>query len=103
MGPDEQAPRWLTVTPKDQPQLEITLHNPVKWHGPEAGEKLLQTIGLNPIICVNTNNIQETYETLKNRGVKFAFPPKEESWGIQTVFEDLDGNKFCLVQPKQWQ
>jgi predicted enzyme related to lactoylglutathione lyase len=81
--------------------LEICLHNPLKWNDREEAEKMLATIGYNPLICLTTNNIADKYKTLLEKGVKFLTPPTEEEWGIQTVFEDLDGNRFCLVQHKR--
>ena len=42
------------------------------------------------------DNVEKTYQELKERGVKFVSPPKQEPWGSYAVFEDLDGNKFVL-------
>jgi hypothetical protein len=32
------------------------------------------------------------------RGIKFVRPPKEESYGLVAVFEDLYGNLWDLLQ-----
>ena len=37
---------------------------------------------------------------MKARGVKFCRPPREESYGIVAVFEDLYGNKWDLLELK---
>ena len=42
------------------------------------------------------NDVGKTYRELKERGVHFVSPPKQEEWGCFAVFEDLDGNKFVL-------
>ena len=42
------------------------------------------------------DNVEKTYQALKDRGVKFMGPPKSEQWGTFAMFEDLDGNKFVL-------
>jgi hypothetical protein len=35
---------------------------------------------------------------MKKRGVNFVREPKEEEYGTVTVFEDLYGNKWDLLQ-----
>jgi len=42
------------------------------------------------------DNVESTYQELKERNVKFDGPPKHEAWGTFAFFEDLDGNKFVL-------
>jgi catechol 2,3-dioxygenase-like lactoylglutathione lyase family enzyme len=42
------------------------------------------------------DNVEKTYQELKERGVKFTQPPKTEPWGAFAIFEDIDGNKFML-------
>jgi catechol 2,3-dioxygenase-like lactoylglutathione lyase family enzyme len=42
------------------------------------------------------DNVEKTYQELKERGVKFISEPKQEQWGSFAVFEDLDGNRFLL-------
>ncbi|MBO9129837.1 VOC family protein [Bacillus sp. 165] len=96
-----ESPRWITVTPKDQPNLELSLHNPLKWNSEEEAEKMLSTIGYSPLIRLTTSNIEEKYKMLIEKGVTFLTPPMEEEWGTQTVFQDLDGNRFCLVEHKK--
>jgi catechol 2,3-dioxygenase-like lactoylglutathione lyase family enzyme len=42
------------------------------------------------------DDVPQTYEQLKSRGVEFIAPPKVESWGTSAIFKDLDGNQFVL-------
>jgi hypothetical protein len=35
---------------------------------------------------------------LRQKGVKFCEEPREESYGIVVVFEDLYGNRWDLLQ-----
>ncbi|HTV08408.1 MAG TPA: VOC family protein [Candidatus Aquilonibacter sp.] len=42
------------------------------------------------------DDVFQTAETMKEKGVKFAQPPKKESWGTSAIFEDPEGNKFVL-------
>ena len=42
------------------------------------------------------DDVERTYDELVKRGVKFAAPPKKESWGTSVVFEDSEGNKLHI-------
>lgn len=37
---------------------------------------------------------------MKRRGVRFLEEPREETYGIVAVFEDLYGNKWDLLMPR---
>lgn len=99
MGP---GMRWLTVTPPDQPELEITLM-PVKegmmWdkETAETMRKLVQkgTFGFGVFEC---KDIYSTYEEMKAKGVEFVKEPKKEFYGIEALFKDDSGNWFSLGQ-----
>ena len=89
--------RWLTVTAPNQKDVQIFLQQ-----GDSFGVDLMDTVGRAPSWAFNTDNCQETYESLKSRGVKFASEPKKQPWGIEATFEDLYGNKFSVVEePKE--
>ena len=42
------------------------------------------------------DNVYETAEVLKSRGVKLAAQPKKEIWGTMAKFTDPDGNEFVF-------
>jgi predicted enzyme related to lactoylglutathione lyase len=42
-----------------------------------------------------TDDARATARTLKERGVEFAEPKKEE-WGVSAIFRDSEGNRFVL-------
>ena len=42
------------------------------------------------------DNVDRTYQDLKERGVKFISPPQQQAWGSFAMFEDVDGNKLVL-------
>lgn len=42
------------------------------------------------------DDVFQTADRLKQRGVKFFEEPKKESWGSSAIFEDPEGNKFVL-------
>jgi catechol 2,3-dioxygenase-like lactoylglutathione lyase family enzyme len=88
MGPDE---RFVTVAPPGaQTQLALS---PAAWFGKESA-----TGGFTGISFI-TFDIDETYKTLTERGVKFKNPPETMPWGDRaTWFYDQDGNEFFLNQ-----
>jgi len=96
--------RWLTVSPKGQPELEIILMKIAP--GPKLHEEDVAAIkelvkkGAFGAGVFDTADCRKTYEELKARGVEFLAPPKEEFYGIQAVFRDPFGNWFSLTQPK---
>lgn len=99
MGP---GMRWLTITPPDQPELEIVLM-PIKagmMLTEESAAQLRQlvergTFGFGVFEC---DDIYATYEELKTKGVRFSQAPKQESYGVATQFYDDSGNWFSLGQ-----
>jgi catechol 2,3-dioxygenase-like lactoylglutathione lyase family enzyme len=101
MGPKM---RWLTVGPKDQPELEITLMPIVEGmiftkESAEQMQALVKkgTFGFGVFEC---NDIYATYEELKAKGVEFVKSPKKEFYGIEALFKDDSGNWFSLGQKK---
>ena len=42
------------------------------------------------------DNVEKTYQELKDRGVEFLSPPQTQQWGMFAIFKDIDGNQFVL-------
>ena len=87
--------RWVTVSPKEQPDLELTFvladtKQKEQTVGKQAGDHVLFTL--------QTDDCKRDYKALKAKGIKFYGKPTKQQWGIEVVFEDLYGNLFDLVQ-----
>jgi catechol 2,3-dioxygenase-like lactoylglutathione lyase family enzyme len=100
MGPDS---RWLTVSPPEQPDIEIVLF-PItvgKMFPKETANTIIEMIKKGTFGCgvFECNDIYATYEELKTKGVEFMKAPKEEFYGTEALFKDDSGNWFSL-QPK---
>jgi predicted enzyme related to lactoylglutathione lyase len=94
--------RWLTVGPKDQPDLELVLMKPGAMLD-DATRKTLQELvakGAMGAGVFRTADCRATYEELKARGVEFMSEPAERPYGIEAVFKDNSGNWFSLTQPR---
>lgn len=95
--------RWLTVSPKGQPDLQIIL---MKVDGPNMPPEVATAIrGLLAKGKLNggvlqTSDCRKTYEELKAKGVEFPSPPKEQFYGIEAILKDNSGNWFSMTQPK---
>lgn len=97
MGP---GTRWLTVSPPEQPDLQIVLF-PVtvsKMFPKEVAENLIDLIKKGVFGCgvFTCKDIFATYEELKGKGVEFIKPPTKEFYGTEALFKDDSGNFFSL-------
>ena len=101
MGPGK---RWLTVTPPEQPDLEISLM------AISAGMMFddVSAAAMRDLVAKGTfgfgvfecNDLLATYEELKAKGVEFTKPPTKEFYGFEALFKDDSGNWFSLGQKK---
>jgi catechol 2,3-dioxygenase-like lactoylglutathione lyase family enzyme len=95
--------RWLTVSPKGQPDLQIIL---MQVDGPNMQPEAAKAIrGLLADGKINggvlqTSDCRETYKELKDKGVEFLSPPKEQFYGVEAVMKDNSGNWFSMTEPK---
>ncbi len=102
---DEGTARWLTVSPKGQPDLEIVLM-PIAlgsmFDAEAASEmKALVEKGTFGIGVFETDDINGDYERLSSQGVEFVSPPEERFHGTEAIVKDSSGNWFSLTQPKK--
>jgi catechol 2,3-dioxygenase-like lactoylglutathione lyase family enzyme len=84
---DDKGTRWIELR-LPQGDTVINLHPPQE---PDA------RVGGFSNIIFTADDVRKTYDELKERGVEFVQPPKEEFWGIYCILADPDGNQFCLA------
>lgn len=87
--------RWVTVSPRDQPDFELTF---VLADSEEKQAALGKQAGDHVLFTLDTDDCIRYYKALKAKGVKFYDEPAEQPWGTEVVFEDLYGNLIDLVQ-----
>lgn len=104
--------RWLTVTPPEQPDLEIVLmevlhESMAKINNPEGLDeesrnafRILLEKGILGAGVMHTPDCRATYEELKAKGLRFKSEPKEQFYGIEAVMFDGCGNWFSVTQTK---
>jgi predicted enzyme related to lactoylglutathione lyase len=86
--------RWLVVAPTEQSDFGIVLQKP---EPTERGRMKMEQIGKGTTWVFRADNLDETFQILSDRGVKFLSPPKPLPWGRQAMFEDLYGNQYALM------
>ena len=94
--------RWLTVSPRGQEDVAITLMaipGPPVMDEKTAGQVGdLMAKGFAGTIFLVTDDVRADYEELKNRGVEFTEEPEERPYGIDCGFRDPSGNAIRLTQ-----
>ena len=101
----ENGFRWLTISPPDQPGLEIVLAEPVEpMYSADLiphVRALLEKDAMGGGVW-EADDCQKTYEELKGKGIEFLKPPTKEFYGIEALFKDGCGNWFSLTEhPKE--
>jgi catechol 2,3-dioxygenase-like lactoylglutathione lyase family enzyme len=101
----ENGFRWLTITPPDQPDLEVALIDPLSGmmkfddETREAFRVLLEKGALGAGV-LHTPDCYATFEELRSKGVTFKGEPKDQFYGIEAILTDGLGNWFSMTQPK---
>ena len=93
----EQDKRWVVVAPPGGSGATILLARASK---PEQEAFVGNQAGGRVFLFLQTDNFQEDYQRMKDRGVAFCEAPREEIYGSVVVFQDLYGNKWDLLQLK---
>ena len=53
-------------------------------------------IGTMTGLSFECDDIDQTYQEMKSKGVVFDEPPQKQPWGTFTTFKDSEGNSFVL-------
>jgi catechol 2,3-dioxygenase-like lactoylglutathione lyase family enzyme len=96
-----QGFRWLTVSPKEQPDLQIVLASCDMARSPEQAAQLRALVasgGMGPGV-LTTDDCHATYKELSAKGVTFLSEPAERPYGIEAMMRDDSGNLISLTQP----
>ena len=95
--------RWLTVGPKDQPDLNVLLARPAPpMFSEEDARSLRELIAKGSMAggVIETDDCRRTYSELKAKGVTFLQEPTDRPYGIEALFRDDSGNWFSLTESK---
>jgi catechol 2,3-dioxygenase-like lactoylglutathione lyase family enzyme len=93
----EQDKRWVVVAPPGSSESRLLLARAV---GDEQSSRIGNQTGGRVFLFLNTDDFWRDYHAYKAKGVVFVREPKEESYGVVAVFNDLYGNLWDLVQTR---
>ncbi|UGU18291.1 VOC family protein [Sinomicrobium kalidii] len=91
------AKRWVLVRPPGEKGCCLLL---AKADGAKQEQCVGNQTGGRVFLFLYTDDFQRDYRKMKERGVSFVRPPKEEAYGTVAVFEDLYGNLWDLLEPR---
>lgn len=91
----EQDKRWVVVAPPGSSGTTILLARASK---PEQEPFIGNQTGGRVFLFLNTDDFWRDYHDMVAKGIKFIREPKEQSYGMVAVFEDLYGNLWDLLQ-----
>jgi len=87
--------RWIIATPPTGlPGIALV--------APHDGSAEVSRIGQNTGVGFLTEDVRALFEEWSDHGVRFVLPPTEPLWGRgqarYAIFEDVDGNRFSLIE-----
>jgi catechol 2,3-dioxygenase-like lactoylglutathione lyase family enzyme len=83
--------RWVAVAPPDGTAMLVLLT-------PEPDSQEYKLIGRSRSVVLVAEDVVANFQEWSKRGVRFLRPPQAQTWGgVDTGFEDPDGNYLALV------
>jgi predicted enzyme related to lactoylglutathione lyase len=97
--------RWVTVSPPNQPELEITIETVDSHPGasPEDKEKQSDLLakGLLRGLIFTTDDVDAAFDHIQASGAEVLQEPIDQAYGVRDcAFRDPAGNMIRLNQPK---
>jgi len=91
-----ETKRWVLVGPKGSTGCNLLL---AKAANEEQSSRVGNQTGGRVFLFLNTDNFKRDYQNLLDQKIKIVREPVVEKWGTVTVFEDLYGNLWDLIEP----
>ena len=92
--------RWVLVAPKGSTECCLLL---AKAANEEQLSRAGNQTGGRVFLFLHTDNFNRDYQNLIDKKIKIVREPSYEEYGTVTVFEDLYGNLWDLIEPKSKQ
>ncbi|MFC4891750.1 VOC family protein [Pseudofrancisella aestuarii] len=91
----EQDKRWVLVAPKNSKGFSLLLAKASK---EEQKSFIGNQTGGRVFLFLNTDDFWADYNRMKDLGIEFVRDPSVQEYGTVTVFKDLYGNLWDLIQ-----
>jgi|SRR5882762_455370 len=89
--------RWVLVGPANSPGTSLLLAQAAT---PQQASHIGNQAGGRVFLFLHTDDFSRDYRAMRAQGVTFVREPREEAYGTVSVFEDLYGNLWDLIQRK---
>ncbi len=93
-----ETKRWVMVAPPGGGECCLLL---AKAASEEQQSRIGNQTGGRVFLFLYTDDFWRDYNNMLAQQINFVRPPVEEPYGTVAVFEDLYGNLWDLIQPKQ--
>jgi catechol 2,3-dioxygenase-like lactoylglutathione lyase family enzyme len=91
----EQDKRWVVVSPPGSNGANLLL---ARASDPDQERFIGNQTGGRVFLFLNTDDFWRDYNAMRSRGIRFVREPKKQEYGMVTVFEDLYGNLWDLLE-----
>ncbi|MBT6501051.1 MAG: VOC family protein [Deltaproteobacteria bacterium] len=91
----EQDKRWVVISPPGSSGTTLLLARASK---PQQESFIGNQSGGRVFLFLNTDDFWRDYNNMVSKGIRFVSDPKNETYGMVAVFEDLYGNLWDLLQ-----
>ena len=89
--------RWVLVRPKGSSECSLLL---AKAANEEQKSRIGNQTGGRVFLFLQTDNFKRDYQNLLDNNIKIIKEPSSEDHGTVAVFEDVYGNRWDLIEPK---
>jgi len=93
-----QDKRWVVVAPPGSTESRLLF---ARASNDEQVSRIGNQTGGRVFLFLFTDDFWRDFRNYQSKGVVFIREPKEEPYGTVAVFQDLYGNQWDLIQPKQ--
>ena len=87
--------RWVLVAPRGSSGTALLLPRAAI---PHQATRVGDQTGGRVFLFLHTDDFWRDYQDLKSRNAKFTEEPRREPYATVVIFEDLDGNRWDLIQ-----
>ena len=93
-----QNKRWVVVAPPGASESRLLL---ARAANPDQESRVGNQTGGRVFLFLHTDDFWRDFNLYTSKGVRFIRQPSEEPHGTVAVFQDLYGNLWDLIQPKE--
>jgi catechol 2,3-dioxygenase-like lactoylglutathione lyase family enzyme len=93
-----ETKRWVLVRPKSPDSCCLLL---AKAATDEQKSRIGNQTGGRVFLFLHTDDFWRDYNRMIADGIKFIREPADEEYGMVSVFEDIYGNLWDLIEPKK--